>query len=322
MRRPSPLTWPLVAFIAAILILPALAGGGGKLKGRLKDLAAEPKPGTTRQTLMVGSTERSYLIHLPTNYDGKAAVPLVMVFHGGGGNGANAERMSEMSPKADAEGFIAVYPNGTGPLKNNEQLLTWNAEHCCGYAMKNNIDDIGFIRTLVIDLQRQYRIDPARIYATGMSNGGAISHRLGLEASDVFAAIAPVAAASQMRMKVAMGPIPVFMIHGDADENVPIDGGLGPKAIERQIRDPLAEVARFWVAANSCNAVPVVSEDAIQRMEKYAGPQGNDVWVLIAKGIGHTWPGGGKGRAVADDPGSAIEATDLIWDFFETHPRR
>lgn len=316
MRRPS-LIWLFIGLFTLVVVLPALAGGGGKLRDRGKT----PQAGTVRQTLMVGSSERSYLIHVPTAYDGTTAVPLVLVFHGGGGSGANAERMSEMSPKADAEGFIAVYPNGTGPLKGKDQLLTWNAEHCCGYAVKNNIDDIAFIRALVDELQGKYRIDPDHIYATGMSNGGAISHRIGLELPEVFAAIAPVAAASQMGDKSARGPIPVFMIHGDADENVPIEGGIGPKGIERQVRDSLADVAKFWVSANGCDPHPVVVEDAVHRLEKYASAEGHDVWVLTAKGIGHAWPGGGKGRAVADEPGSAIEATDLIWEFFEAHPK-
>jgi len=321
MRRPSPLTWLLVTLIAGFLILPAIAGGGGKLRDRLAGRVNDPLPGTTRQTLTVGGTERSYLIHVPASYDGSSAVPLVLMFHGGGGSGANAERMSEMSPKADAEGFIAVYPNGTGPLPNQDRLLTWNAGHCCGDAMRNNIDDVGFIRALIVDLQQQYRIDPRRIYATGMSNGGAISYRLGLELSDVLAAIAPVAAVGQVAQQPPLAPIPVFIIHGDADENVPINGGIGPKGIERQVRQPLKDVAQFWINANDCDTTPIVSEDAARRLEQYASPNGDDVWVLIAKGIGHAWPGGQKGRAEADAPGATVAATDLIWDFFETHPK-
>ena len=137
---------------------------------------------------------RTYEIHLPGNHAPDKPVAVVIVLHGGGGNAANAERMSGMSTKADKEGFIAVYPNGTA-ARPNGQLLTWNAWRCCGAALDRKVDDVSFIRSVVDDVARHYPVDRKRIYATGLSNGGMLSYRLGCEAGDLFAAIAPVAGA-------------------------------------------------------------------------------------------------------------------------------
>jgi len=96
-----------------------------------------------------------------------------------------------MDKLADRETFVAVYPNGTGRFGN--RLLTWNAGACCAYAMSNNVDDVGFVRALVTKLTESIPIDRRRIYATGLSNGAMMSHRLAAEAADLIAAIAPVA---------------------------------------------------------------------------------------------------------------------------------
>ena len=118
-------------------------------------------------------------------------MPLVVVLHGGGGNAENIEEVTGFSEKADEEGFIVVYPDGSGRL--DRYLLTWNAGFCCGYALENNIDDVGFIRALIEYLQEKYAINRNMIYVTGISNGGMMSYRLGAELSDIVAAIAPVA---------------------------------------------------------------------------------------------------------------------------------
>ena len=112
--------------------------------------ADELKLGDHVLALTVGQQGRTYLLHLPPVYDGKRSLPLVIVLHGGGGNAPGAVRMTGFSEKADKEGFVVVYPNGSGRLKT--RLLTWNSGNCCGYAMDKNVDDVGFIRALVDEL--------------------------------------------------------------------------------------------------------------------------------------------------------------------------
>src|SRR5690242_15001787 len=135
-----------------------------------------------KQSIGFGGRTRSYLIHLPLNYQSNERLPMVLVLHGGGGNDKSNVEMTGFSDKADKEHFIVVYPNGTGRFENF--LLTWNAGNCCGYALDNNIDDTGFLRTVIERMEKDFNIDANRIYATGISNGGMMSYRLGCELSD------------------------------------------------------------------------------------------------------------------------------------------
>ena len=134
---------------------------------------------------------RNYIIHIPSNYDAEEPIPLVLALHGGGGNSENMQDKTGFNQLANEEGFIVVYPDGTGRLRN--RLLTWNSGHCCGFAFKNDIDDVGFIRTLIEQIQQEFLIDTNKIFITGHSNGGMMTYRLGSELSDIVAAIAPVA---------------------------------------------------------------------------------------------------------------------------------
>jgi polyhydroxybutyrate depolymerase len=156
-------------------------------------LAADPQPlgpGDHTRTLQVDGRERSYLVHVPAKYGGKQPTPVVLAFHGGGSNAEQMVRFCGLNEKADKEGFLAVYPSGTGRF---ERMLTWNAGNCCGYAMQNKVDDVAFTRALLDDLAEVANVDPKRVYATGMSNGAIMCYRLASQLSDRIAAIAPVA---------------------------------------------------------------------------------------------------------------------------------
>jgi hypothetical protein len=127
----------------------------------------------TIQVLHAG-LKRSALVHIPASADLAARTPLVLNFHGLTSNPEQQVFFSGMNAKADAEGFILVYPAGV--------QSSWNAGACCGAAIDQNIDDVGFVRALVAQLSATLCIDERRIYATGMSNGGFMSHRLACEA--------------------------------------------------------------------------------------------------------------------------------------------
>jgi polyhydroxybutyrate depolymerase len=176
------------------------------------------------QTLQHDGIDRHYLIRTPAESALRVgSVPLVLVLHGGGGNADNAERMTGFTAKAQREGFIVVYPEGSSRFR--QKLLTWNAGHCCGYAMEHKVDDVGFIRSLIQQLLEQYPIDPARVYVTGMSNGGMMTHRLGRELAGQVAAIAPVVATVFGDESRAGQPVSALMFNGMRDESVPYLGG-------------------------------------------------------------------------------------------------
>lgn len=126
--------------------------------------------GDHTRTLQHDGRSRTYIVHVPPKYDAKQPTPVVLIFHGGGSNAEQTVRFTGLNEKADKETFIAVYPNGTGRLES--YLLTWHGGNCCGYAMQNNVDDVGFTRAMLDDLATVLNVDAKRVFATGISNGG------------------------------------------------------------------------------------------------------------------------------------------------------
>jgi len=280
------------------------------------------KPGDHVLSLSVGGRERTYLLHLPPVYDGRQLLPLVIVLHGGGGNAPGAVRMTGFSPKADKEGFVVVYPNGSGRLKT--RLLTWNSGNCCGYALDNEVDDVGFIRALIEELVKTRSIDPTRVYATGMSNGGMMTYRLGCELANKLAAIAPVAGALNVENCAPANPVSVVIFHGTADEHVLYGGGepIRKVDIHRRVDKSVSYAVSFWVKQDGCAATPQRSEKGNIRTEIYSGGKGGtEVAVYTVNGGGHAWPGG-EAYLLGAEPTKEISATDLIWDFFVRHPKK
>ena len=272
-----------------------------------------------RQTLVHDGMVRSYLLRIPPGRARAAtAMPLVILLHGGGGNAEHGEAMSGFTPKGAREGFIVAYPDGSGRMK--DKLLTWNAGHCCGHAMQNRIDDVGFIGALIDRLIRDYPVDPKRIYVTGISNGGMMAHRLGSELSHRITAIAPVAAAVFGDEKMAARPVSALMINGMLDRSVPYQGGAPggrfPDAWDGMPVKPALAQAEFWAQANRCSGNPVKREQGAIMHWQYECPSGTAVELLLLADTGHAWPGGQRGRRNADDPGSSLNATDVIWEFF------
>jgi polyhydroxybutyrate depolymerase len=279
---------------------------------------------TARQTLMHDGIERSYVVRLPEpSLKAGQRLPLVLVLHGGGGNADNAERMTGFTEKGHKEGFIVVYPEGTGRMKTT--LLTWNAVHCCGYAMKTKVDDTGFIRALIDDLARRYPVDTKRVYATGMSNGGMMTHQLGIELADRLAAIAPVVGTLFGDEKKPSEAVPALMLNGALDRNVPpegnMPGGRGAQAWDGTPTRPALAQGTFWANANGCKPEPSRSETNAWTQWRYECPPNRAVELYLVKDNGHAWPGGQKGSRRGDTPTAALDATDVIWAFFAAHSR-
>lgn len=253
---------------------------------------------TREESMDFGGRPRWWLVHEPET--GKKPRPLVLVLHGGGGDPFNAERMSAMSALADREGFLAVYPAGTGRFFGR-RFLTWNAGSCCGYALKSGADDTGFLSALVGRLVKEGRADQKRVYVTGLSNGGMMSHRLACERADLVAAAAPVAGTIGIPNCKSSRPVPILIIHGKADEHVPYAGGRAPARFSERDRvdRSVEEVASIWRKA------------------------GSEVKLLIHEG-GHIWPGGTPGLRFGNvDPVlPEPKASEEIWAFFKARPKR
>lgn len=291
----------LLLMLAAALALPPA-------------VAAEP----IERHLRVGAVERSYLVDLPAAFDGRRALPAVLVFHGGGGAALLARTQTRMSEKGEAEGFIAVYPQGSGVLST--KLLTWNATTCCGYAMHHRIDEVAFVRAVLDDLEANFQVDRARLYATGISNGGMMAYLSACALADRFAAIAVVAGELTTADCRPTRPVSVLVIHGTADQNLPYDGGVGAKALARHKVRSVRSAVDFWRMHDGCPEA-AVSERAGPVVRERCAPcaSASEVELIAVAGGGHCWPGGARLARFLDEPSAALDATDVIWTFFARH---
>jgi polyhydroxybutyrate depolymerase len=279
------------------------------------------------ETITVDGRARSYTLHVPPDTARDRA--LVLVLHGGGGSADSAATQTGFSAVADREGFVVVYPDGTDRPRQllnglgRRGFLTWNAGACCGFAMENRIDDVAFLRALVARLVRSHAIDPRRVYATGLSNGGMMAYRLACEASELLAAVAVVSGVVVAQPCTPRAPVAVLHIHGSADQNVPLAGGVGARSLTRTPFPPVAESIALWVRADGCTAQPRRTElpRGVESTEYGECRPGGAVTFMLIAGGGHSWPGGQRMLAVLDAPSTAFAATPLIWRFFAAHAK-
>jgi polyhydroxybutyrate depolymerase len=298
--------WPLVVRFGIVLTAVSVFAAIGRIEMAVAG-AAEGSG-----TLDLDGRTRTYHLHVPPGYDGKTPAPLVLVLHGAGQSPASAEKMSGLSAKADQENFLVVYPSGTGLLRS---MPTWNSGACCGYAMKNNVNDVAFLGALINKLEQEYAVDRKRVFVTGISNGGMMSYRLACELADTIAAIAPVEGAQDTPCHPS-SPLSVVIFHGTADRLVPFHGGTTPFPIGSQRSDtPVADTVSFWVREDGCLPVPRQEETGVLRADLYSGcKEGTAVELYAIPGGHHSWPG-------TRTSGNDVAATDLIWSFFSTHPK-
>ncbi len=285
------------------------------------------KPGDHTRTLDVDRRPRTYLVHVPKSYDGSRPVPVVLIFHGGASNAERMVRFCGLNDKADREGFLAVYPSGTGLLP---RALTFNGGNCCGYAVQQKVDDVAFTRAVLDDLGKVARIDPKRVYATGMSNGGIMAYRLASELSDRIAAIAPVSGPMGTETCHPKRPVSVLHFHGTDDEFAPFKGGRGPRSVAGIDFYSVDHSIRAWIKANGCPETPVTVQEpdraqdgtSITRQTYGPGREGSEVVLITIKGAGHTWPGQQPLVKFLGKATKNLSANDVMWEFFQRHPMK
>ncbi len=254
----------------------------------------------------------------------QALKPIVLALHGGATDGLTMIRYTGLSDKAAAAGFLAVYPDGTGRLP---RVLTWNSGACCGYAQSRNIDDVRFLREVVSFVVENYRGDASRVYVTGISNGAMMAYRLAAEAPDVVAAVAAIAGSLDMDPAVVKVPKPILAFHGTVDEYVPWNGGRGPRTLLGNSHRSVAETIGTWVRVNGCDpeprstALPNPFADGTEviRHDYAPPPGGSEVILYEIRGGGHTWPGRPRAERLLGKATLAIQANDIIWEFFSRH---
>lgn len=303
----------LLALLAATPMAPAAAAVR----------TAGLEPGLQSGVLRFDGGNRSYLLQVPAGLDPMRPVPLLVALHGGGGHAAMMadEQRYGLVGKAAREGFVVVFPNGHSRFPRG-RLATWNAGGCCGSARDSGSDDVGFIRALIAEIRGRLPIDPERIFATGMSNGGMMAYRLACEAADLFRAVAAVAGTEALGECRPSRPVSVLHIHARNDGHVQFEGGAGEDAFRdrSKVMDfvSVPETVSRWVSRNHCASPPRRSADAPGAYcETYAGCRaGTAVKLCVTDDGGHSWPGAEAVRRGADPASQALRASDTIWDFF------
>jgi polyhydroxybutyrate depolymerase len=271
----------------------------------------------TNGHIVSSGEKRSYLLYVPESYNASTPTPLVIVIHGFAQWPAHQAQVTIWNDLADKEGFIVVYPSGTSFPKR------WRANGDIMGSGSLSID-VQFISDLIDQLQQQYTIDPARIYANGLSNGGGMSYLLACELSDRIAAIGSVAGAYLYPMDECTPerPVPLIVFHGTADPVVPFLGGPS-----HSFDVPFPNIPTWvkkYAMLNQCVPTPEIfpsSGNDISEMRYSGCSQGAEVIFYIIAGGGHSWPGGNPIPAwIVGRTSQSISATNLMWEFFKVHP--
>jgi polyhydroxybutyrate depolymerase len=289
-------------------------------------LPAAPARADDARSLQYDSLTRHYYVHVPAAAHGKGKVPLMLVLHGGGGTARSIVYSSGMSQLSDKEGFIVVYPDGSG---RSDKKLTWNAGGCCAYSMRKKVDDLGFINAVLDDVAARYPVDMRRVYVTGLSNGAMMAYRVAGALSNRIAAAGIVSGAifgDQPRPAV---PVPLIIFHGDKDTTVPFNGGESDKAIVTLNMDeefkPVMTAYDFWRRADGCTgAVERSTGPNVTLYRATQCAQGTAVVLYELALGGHGWPGGFRASPFGDDKDNPVQnlpASRLMWDFFKNYSR-
>ena len=296
-----------------LLLISALSiGFQGTLPAQAQGAATEEW-----RSIEVAGVRRAYLLHLPATRPPGEPLPLLLVFHGAGGDAAGMAEHTGLNATATARGYAVVYPEGV--------RRRWND----GRGRDTGQDDVGFIRQLLDSLARELPVNPRRIYATGISNGAGIAFRLACDLPHTLAAIAPVAGALPTTLEQRCSgttPISLVMFHGTDDRLMPYDGGDLSSQRGRVL--PAPSTAALFARVNGCAAPPVSTAQPdtvtdgtrVRRLAYTACRDGHEVVLYTVEGGGHTWPGGppvgrSMGRVSRD-----LDATRTLLDFFDHRP--
>ncbi len=282
--------------------------------------SGEIGPGDHPRTLNLPGGDREYLVHVPASYNPSLPTPVLLALHPFATTAAMMARMSGLNATAEKEGFIVVYPEGTGI----PALRNWNE----GGMKGKTVDDVGFLRATLDDLASLLRIDPKRVYATGLSNGAMMCYRLASEMSDRIAAIAPVAGTMGFPKIEAARSVSVIHFHGTEDRLVPYDGPAPGVPVMSNFLSVQATM-RAWAQANGCGETASVEDlpdkekddGTTVRVERWGpGREAAEVVLYTIVGGGHTWPGARASLPFLGKCTRDIDANALLWEFFKRHP--
>jgi polyhydroxybutyrate depolymerase len=284
------------------------------------DLAAavEPVGTVSHGAIEVDGRRRTYRLYVPRSLP-EGPVPLFAALHGGTGWGDQFAATNGVEGLAEANGFLVVHPDGVP--QPGTRGGTWNGGVCCGSAARQDVDDVAFVAALLDEVARGHDVDPARTYAFGHSNGGIMSYRLACELADRVVGIGAVAGTLGVEPCRPAQPVAVVHVHGTADANVPLAGGVGPESVAGVDFPPPPEGVATLAAADGCPAPEETTEGGVAVARHSPCRAGTAVALVTIEGGEHPWPGASAGRP-GGDGGTGYDATTEIVRFLLSHPRQ
>ena len=304
----------VILVVLAVLATVVSACGSSPTIRRTSEICSEPRrlpAGTSTHTFTSHGSEHRYELYVPPGYDGTQRLPVMMTFHGLGGDPATFLATTRMTQLAAQEGFIVVTPQGTG------EPSRWNFRG----TKADSRTDADIVHDLVAEVRRAGCTDPSRFYASGFSNGAVLALTLACDARHDFAAVGAVSGAWYPRRQCsAAGPARVVYIHGTADRIAPFRGGSTLIGVLPPVRQMLAD----WANHDACTDSATDQLTAhVQRTEWSGCEVGSALTTYVIRGGGHAWPGGDPSVRATDQRflrarghmTQEIDATKVIWDF-------
>lgn len=295
----------IVSLVLAIMSVPLLVAVGVAVAFHLHN--------RNNGSLVSSGEKREYLLYVPESYDPNRPAPLVISLHGGGGWPAMQRDLSGWNRLADRHGFVVVYPSG---------LLEPGIR---GWRVLNRgpglAKDVQFMVDLVDEVASTHAIDRSRIYVNGMSNGGGMTFVLSCELSDRIAAVGLVASAQMLPWSWCTDTraVPMVAFHGTADPVVPYEGGA--TWVWHGSFPDMSQWTAQWARRNGCRPEARRSQEGNVIREEFTDcAEGASVTLYTLEGGGHTWPGGTPlPEWFVGATSDAIDATAVMWDFFQQH---
>jgi polyhydroxybutyrate depolymerase len=258
-------------------------------------------------------------VYVPAAIDARSSsrvrVPLLVALHGAHQWGTRFEKTSGFDGIAEANRFVVVYPDGFGTASGRNR--TWNGGDCCGAAVRDDVDDVTFIRMLITRLRSQYPIDQARVFVVGHSNGGMLAYRLACVLSDEIAAIGVQSTSLAVDACPLSKPVSLVHVHGTSDALIPLGGGPGLRVIGDVVSRPPFGGVRSIATKDGCPAKPAVATETAKprvTIDTWRPCRDRTAVEFVAVGVAsHRW----MSRAIG-----AVDSSRLIWTFLIAHPRR
>ena len=296
------------ATAVATMLLAACGGGGGAVNPSAS--AGLAAPGVRQRQLSFDGSSRNYRVFSPSAPTTGPGLPLVVVLGGVGDSAQSMTNATQFDQRAATGNFVVAYPESAGP--------SWNAGFCCAGPDSNAVDDVGFLNLFLDQLERDYRIDAARVYTVGVSAGAMMAYRWACADAGRIAGVGSVAGAMLLDGCHPAKAVSIIEIHGTADPIVPYTGGaVAPAGVATQAVPSSAAVIHDWASLDACPNPPAVQMQTIVTTTTWSDcAAGTSVRLVAIAGGGHTWTASGYGPV-----DGAVDATQQIWSYLNSHAR-